>query len=300
MARKLSFKQALFVAGAALVFGAPTALAQDANFAKFEVAAETSGYNVEYKPLNDFMGAYSREERGRTKLAYASFGDTGTRFLRQYVGYLDGVPVTSLTRDEQLAYWLNTRNILIVQGMAEARNRRKVKAQRGTFAAPGDFWTTKRIEVQGEQLSIDDIERNIILANFADNPNVIYGLYQASDGGASMPNKAYTAATVDGQLEELGRKFINSSKGVKIRRSKVQIPEIYSWYSDAVFGGDQDALNAHLTGLMAAKTVEKFSKASQFESRSFGYSSDELVIRQQQQSASGAGGGGGGGGGGGS
>ena len=297
--KRTSLKSILLAASFAVSLGPVTAIADTAEPAaltQFTAHADTSGYAVRYQPIAQFTQAFAQEERGRTKIAYAAVNQQGMRFLTQYVRYLQDVPVEQLSRDDQLAFWLNTRNMLIVQAMTESNSRRRMQRNRGTAAEPGEMWTEARINIDGVDLSINDIEQGIILANWADTPNVIYGLYQGTQGGASYPAQGFSGANVHAELEELGRDFVNSRSGIRIRRSKAQIPAIYDWYGDAFFGSDQDALVAHLTSLSSADTSTKLAAATSFESRKFNYSSDEFVIRQQSAPSTGGFSGGGGGG----
>ncbi|MEL7454163.1 MAG: hypothetical protein AAGJ50_12415, partial [Pseudomonadota bacterium] len=157
MPRRFSLKYTLLASSFALALGAPTAIADSATTApleQFAVHAETSTYNVRYDPIADFMGAFTDVERGRVKISYAAVEQQGQRFLTQYTRYLRNVPVSSLSRDDQLAYWLNTRNMLVVKAMAESNSRRRLERARGTADAPGEMWTEKLITIQGVELSI--------------------------------------------------------------------------------------------------------------------------------------------------
>lgn len=262
---------------------------------QFTTYAEASSFTVDYQPISAFGDAFCTEERGRVKVAYAAINQQGQRFLTQYTNYLERVPVSSLSRDDQLAFWLNTRNMLIIQAMAESPNRRRLQRLRGTADAPGELWTAKRVTIDGVELSIDDIEKNIILANWSDTPNILYGLYQGSQGGASLREGGFSGANVHAELEAAGQKFVNSRTGVRVRRGKAQLPEIYTWYGDELFGGDQQAMVTHVSALAESGTATKLADATAFDTRKFSYSSDEFVIRQQSAPVGGVTGGGGGG-----
>ncbi|MEO0882071.1 MAG: DUF547 domain-containing protein [Pseudomonadota bacterium] len=303
MHSRSTFRNTLLAAGLALALTTPATVADtpDATpYAQFAAHSETSTYTVRYQPIQQFTTAFGNEERGRMKIAYSALNQQGERFLTQYVTYLSQVPVSTLSRDDQLAFWLNTRNMLIVKAMADSRSRRNVKRNRGTADEPGAMWTEKRVTIDGVELSIDDIEHNIILANWSDTPNVIYGLYQGSQGGIAFPTDGFTGANVHSELEEMGRTFVNARTGVRVRRNKAQLPEIYSWYSDELFGGDQAAIISHVSGLAKDSTATKLASITTFENRKFSYSSDEFIIRQQAAPPGSFGGGGVGGGGGGS
>ena len=278
--------------------GFPAAIADEAEPVPVVAAAGQTLDNATYTPLNQVLQNFGQVDGDRLEIAYAAIDDRIQRALSQYVRALGNVPVADLTQKDQLAYWLNTRNTLIIHAMAENRNRRRMSSLRGSFAEPGPMWTQDRISVGGEDLSIDDIER-AILANFADQPNLIYGLYQGTRGGASLPTTAFTADNLDSQLEALGQDFVNSRQGVKVRRGDLQVPAIYTWYSEALFAGDDTALRAHVASHADDDLAARLAAAGDIKVRKFSYSSDELIIRQQVNTA-GAGFGNSGGGGGGS
>lgn len=307
MTSKPSLRTLFLAASSAALLGLPGGHAEDqaaASLAQFAMAAETSSFVVDYSPIMTFSRAFGREEGGRMKIAYAAVEQEGDRFMMQYTDYLADVPVTELTRNDQLAFWLNTRNMLVMDAMADSRARRRMKRARGTFAEPGPMWTEKRITIDGVDLSIHDIEKDIILANFADNPNVIFGLYQGANGGPAFPADGFSAAGLDAELAEIASDYVNSRRGLKVRRAKAQMPAIYGWYGAAVFGGDQAAMRAHVADFATGSLATKLADATQFEARDFSYGSDELVLRQQVNTSTntfgGARAGGGFGGGGGS
>jgi len=219
--------------------------------------------------------------------------------MATYMRYLASVPVSTLSENDQLAYWLNTHNMLVIDAMTGSRDRRRMSRARGTPQAPGSMWSEKRITVDGVELSIHDIEQNIILANFSENPNVIFGLYQGAAGSPAFPANGFTGANLSAELEAAGRDYVNSrGNGVKTSRSKAQLPAVYGWYSAEVFGGDEVAARTHLASLLEGSKATKFNAATQFQTRKFSYSSDEFIVRQQPQNLGGGGGFGGGGGGG--
>ncbi len=293
-----TFKIAMLAAGSALIMGAPAGFADETSgLAQFSAASEVSAYQVDYSPIAKFTSAFATKERGRTKIAYAAVADQGKGFMQTYMRYLSNVPVSKLTRDEQLAFWLNTRNMLVVSAMANSKSRRRMSSLRGTPAEPGAMWTEKLITVEGVELSLQDIEKDIILANFSDDPNVIFGLYQGTSASPTFPAKGFSSTNVNAELEAIGRDYLDSKNGVKIRRSKAEVPAIVDWYSADVFAGDETAARTHVASLLDSGEATKFNAATQLQVRKFSYSSDEYIIRQQTTPRGGGNGFSGGGGG---
>jgi len=273
-------KAILLTATSVAFFAAPAAFAANVgSFDTFSTSAETSSVSVDYSPIKQFSTAFGKEERGRTKISYPAVEQQGQNFLRVYMSRLAAVNVSSLSRDDQLAYWLNTHNMLVMQAMTNPKERKNMSKARGTAAAPGEMWSKKRIKVQGVDLSLQDIETNIIVANFADKPNAIFGLYQGTKGSPAFKADGFTGATLDADLAAAGRAHVKDH--LKVKGSKAQIPAVMHWYAADLFGGDQDALRAQLVSLSSEKNAKKLSGATQFEARKFSYSSDELIIRQQ-------------------
>ena len=292
-------KALLLTATSAALLGAPTAFAASTGaFSQFNSAAATSSINVDYSPIAKFSKSFGRTERGRTKISYSAVEQQGERFLNVYLSNLSNVQPTSLSRNDQLAYWLNTHNMLVMQAMSDPKARRDMKKARGTAEAPGAMWTQKRITVQGVKLSLHDIEKNIIVANFADKPNAVFGLYQGTKGSPPFKGDGFRGATLEADLAEAGKAHLK--KNFKAKGSKAQIPAVMQWYAADLFGSDNEALRTHLISLSSEKNAAKLAGVTEFEARKFSYSSDEFVVRQQIAS-SGSGGfssGGGGGGGG--
>jgi len=301
MSSRNIIKAILLTATSLTLFAAPASFAADTgSFDKFTSAATTSSINVDYSPIKQFSTAFGREDRGRTKISYSAVEQQGQRFLDLYMSRLAAVQVSALSRDDQLAYWLNTHNMLVMQAMTDSKARKNMRTARGTADTPGQIWTQKRITVQGVELSLHDIEKNIVVANFADKPNAVFGLYQGTKGSPAFKADGFTGANLDADLAALGQAHVKDN--LKVKGSKAEIPAVMHWYAADLFGGDQDALRTHMISLSSEKNAKKLKEATSFAPRKFSYSSDELVIRQQRSYSGGGGFGGGstGGGGGGS
>jgi len=289
MASKNVLKTILLTATTIAMFAAPATFAAEAgSFDKFSTSSPTSSVNVDYSPIKQFSDVFGKTERDRTKISYTAVEQKGQNFLRVYLSRLANVQVSSLSRDDQLAYWLNTHNMLVMQAMTDPKARRDMDKARGTAEAPGAMWTQKRITVQGTELSLHDIEKNIIVANFADKPNAVFGLYQGTKGSPAFKGDGFSGATLDADLAKAGQAHVKDH--LKVKGSKAQIPAVMHWYAADLFGGDQDALRAQLVSLSSEKNAKKLSEATAFEARKFSYSSDEYIIRQQAGFSSGGGG----------
>ena len=114
--------------------------------------------------------------------------------------------------------------------------------------SPGFFskgpWQRKLFTVEGEALSLDDIEHTILRPIWHD-PRLHYALNCASIGCPELNPVAFTADNAERLLDESARAYINHPRGVEVTARGLQLSKIYSWYRDD-FGADEADLLAHL------------------------------------------------------
>lgn len=280
------------VAAALTALASPTVFASDA-FDVFAVSDEANTQSVDYAEFDTFLDTFGIRSGDRLNLYYSAMRPQGVNYLNAYTAALARLEPSKLSRKEQLAYWLNLRNALVIRAIATQPPGRSLKQERGDGDEPGEMWTRKRLAVEGVSLSINDIEQHILLKNF-DNPNVIYGVYQGVEGGPAMQSKSFTGRAIDERLEALGRDYVNDRKNVRVRSGSVRVSLIYHWYKDALFQGSDAEVISHIASLAKPNLRENLTGVSSIGEQRFSYSLDEHEVRRQppQQSFSSSGGGG--------
>ncbi len=262
--------------------GFNAAAAQD-SFDQFRTVTSESSSTVNYDAIDNLYNQATVKSGDRYDFRYSVLNQAALGTLNSFAESLANIDPTSMNEEEQLAYWLNFRNLLVIRGIASDLPGRAFKRGRGDFDQPGELWTRKRLSVNGVSLSIDDIEKKIILANWS-NPNVIYGLYQGSEGGVAFyPPKNFNGAEVREDLAERGRHFVNSRRVIRARRGKVTVPAIYDWYKANLFGGDDVAVLDHIRNLAGDDLSTDLANVEKIEFKKMDYDLDEVVIRQQRQ-----------------
>ena len=253
--------------------------------ANAETSSQFAAYSAESTaivnttPYSEFLSALTIPERGRTLVAYEIAHAQGLPFMREYADYLAGVPVSQLNRDEQLAYWLNTRNFLLIHAIAEERRVRGFKNKRGTPSNPGSLWTSPRITVEGTSLSLQDIEKDILFAGW-DEPNIVFGLYQGVKGGPALPREPFTGANVKDQLAEAARRFNSLPNNLRVRGDKVRISTYYDWYLPLAFSGSEESLRTHLSGLAKPADQQTVANAETLDRRKLSTDFEQYRVRQ--------------------
>jgi len=259
------------------------------NSALFASYNDESTRSVDTSPYQEFLSVMSVAENGRTLIAYDVAHAQALPFLSEYAAYLAGIPVEQLNRDEQLAYWLNTRNFLLIQGLAEDGRVRGFKKKRGTPDAPGAFWTEKRITVSGTPLSLQDIEQNILFAGW-DDPNIVFGLYQGMRGGPALPRKPFTGQNVHAELAEAGRRFTSHSRNFRVRGDTVRVSSYFDWYLPLAYKGDEAALRSHLASFATQEQQNTVLADSQIDRRNLSTDFERYRTRQTNSGFSSTGG----------
>ena len=241
---------------------------------KFGYAPEKSTFTPAYQTSIGFMNSFSvLDKKGRVKIIYDNVRTTGTAPLLRSLRYLRDVPVSQLNKNDQLAYWLNLRNMLIIFAITSDRAT-DLNQERGTLDNPGPLWTAQLITVEGVGLSIDDIERKIILKHWRD-PNIIYGLYQGVKGGPSLYKPGFNGSTVNRVLPKLGKRYLSDKRNISVKSATVNIPEFYRWYSDVFFKGEDRRILAHLRKTSQTKLSGKLQNVDKIRWVNMDYQIDD-------------------------
>jgi len=152
------------------------------------------------------------------------------------------VDLQSLSRNEQLAYWINLHNVAMVEKIAQewpVRQPREMEID----GVPLD--DAKFITVEGVALSPRDIRENIVYANWSD-PRVIYGFWRGEIGGPSIQREAFTGDNVSNLLDRSAREFVNSLRGTQKLGGTLQVSSLYEEVAPFYFDDFENDVRAHI------------------------------------------------------
>ena len=109
----------------------------------------------------------------------------------------------------------------------------------------GGPWKAKLIKIEGEEVSLDDIEHRILRPIWRDS-RVHYAVNCASIGCPNLQPKPFTADNTESALDKAARDYINHPRGAKvISNDKIKISSIYDWFRED-FGGSREGVLQHL------------------------------------------------------
>jgi uncharacterized membrane protein YgcG len=289
---------ALTIGMSSLAAIVPTVVNAD-EFDRWASYNENETTPLDHTPMSNILRFLTVEAGRNSSMDYARLTGKPMEYCVQYRKFLEGIPVSALNKDEQLAFWLNLHNVTVIENLSkEPKSLRRIKKLRGEPGNPGKLWSEKLVTVEGVSLSLEEIEQNILIRHWDENPDVIYGLFYGTKGSPFQGVRGFQGETVNKQLAKLGDKFLNNKQNVKIRKGQVQVSSIIAWNKPALFSDDDSALIAHIQSHAKGRLAKDISKVSAVNSKhKFGWSSNAYI--QPRQSAGLASGGGGFGGGGG-
>lgn len=187
---------------------------------------------------------------GINRVHYAAWSSNANDFeaLNAYVASLERDRPSRMTRDEQLAHWINLYNAVTLQIVLENYPVRSIRDIRSQTLDPRGLigpWRTPRVTVEGRRLTLDQIENAILRPEF-NEPRIHYAINCASIGCPNLAARAWRAETMEADLTTAARVYINHPRGVSIdSQGRVRASTIYRWFA-ADFGGNGAGVLAHL------------------------------------------------------
>ena len=217
-----------------------------------------SSARVDHANWQGFLTTYvdAGHSSGIHRLRYAQVSDVGRRALIEYLDALQATPVTTLNRAEQKAYWINLYNAATVQEILDhypVKSIREIKS--GWFSAGP--WDKKLLTVEGEPVSLNDIEHRILRPIFTDN-RVHYAVNCASIGCPNLQPVPFTAGNTEALLERAARAYVNHSRGAQFENGTLHLSSIYDWFQ-VDFGGDEAGVLSHLRRYAAGALAESLT-----------------------------------------
>ena len=234
---------------AALALGVvPVSAAPAADPWPFFAANDPASHvRIDHGPWDRFLKkvVVTGHPSGINRVRYASVTPDDRKELDDYLRNLQKVEVTRLARAEQKPYWINLYNALTVSIVLE---HYPVESIRDIHISPGIFrrgpWGAKRLTIQGQNVSLDDIEHRILRPFWEDN-RVHYAVNCASLGCPNLQPEAYTAEGTEALLEKGAREYVNHPRGARLAGDRLYLSNIYDWF-EADFGGSREAVIRHL------------------------------------------------------
>jgi hypothetical protein len=198
----------------------------------------------------------ARHASGITRVRYAAVTGEDRQAVRRYVDMLQHLPVSTYNQPEQKAYWINLYNaftVLLILEHYPVASIRDINIDAGLFDRGP--WKAKLLRIEGEQLSLNDLEHRILRPIWSDN-RVHYALNCASLGCPNLAPLAYTTANLEALLEQGARAYVNHPRGAMVDQERLRVSSIYVWFQED-FGDSSAGVLQHLRRYAEGQLAEQ-------------------------------------------
>lgn len=226
-----------------------------------------------HAPWDRLLGTYvSRGEDGVNRFDYKAVTAPDRAALQTYLATLQTTQVSTLSRDAQMAFWINLYNALTVKVVLDAYPVGSIREIRNGLISIGP-WKKERVRVEGRDMSLNDIEHDTLRAQWTD-PRIHYAVNCASWSCPDLQNTAFTADNLDALLDQAARAYINHPRGAWFEGDGLHVSSIFKWYK-ADFGGTDQAVIAHLKQYAEADLRARLDQTDEIEGTDYDWTLNE-------------------------
>lgn len=133
------------------------------------------------------------------------------------------------TREEQIAFWINAYNALTVQQVLDTR--KPGDKDYSVYRSVKDFWKKRTWPVAGQKLTLDGIEKGILLKKYKD-ARVHFAVNCASWSCPALRDRLWKASTLDHDLTQATRIYLGDKRHntFDIARREAALSKLFDWY----------------------------------------------------------------------
>ena len=163
---------------------------------------------------------------GNGRVAYRQLQTDDMPVLSKYLASLGEARIDGLPEKEQLAFWINAYNAMIVEGILEGYSAENaLKRYR--------FFKSYTQVITGEKRTPDDVEHRTIRPKFRD-PRTHFALVCASTSCPKLRQEAYVGSRLDDQLDDQARRFLSdpSRNRIDSATGTLELSAIFNWFKE--------------------------------------------------------------------
>ena len=195
---------------------------------------------VNHDSWNQLLNRYVVEsDDGINRFAYKSVTREDKQQLSQYLSTLADTQISQYNRDQQRAFWINLCNALTIEVILDKYPVESIRDISSGFFSSGP-WSLDLISIEGEALTLDDIEHRILRPIWQDS-RIHYAVNCASLGCPNLQKQAFTANNTEALLNQAATEFINHPRAVAVDDNGLKVSSIYNWFEDD-FGGENGVI----------------------------------------------------------
>jgi Protein of unknown function, DUF547 len=171
---------------------------------------------------------------------YKSIKENNMELNKIVVQFEKVTKVNSYSKEEQLAFWINTYNIFTIKLIADNYPLQSIQKLDG-----GKTWDIKRVTTNGSKYSLNQIENDLIRAQFKD-ARIHFAVNCAAKSCPPLQNFVFTPKILDNQLTAVTKKYCNNINFITSDIKSISVSKIFDWYMSD-FGNIVDFINKYRT-----------------------------------------------------
>ena len=195
-------------------------------------ASPVAGAVVDHGLYAQLLNSYVHEGQ----VSYDGFKQDESK-LDRYLAMLETIDPQDLTAEERFAFYANAYNAWTIKViLSKYPNISSIK-ELGIFNTGP--WRKKLVRLDGQVLSLDNIEHDILRPQFKD-PRVHFAINCAAYSCPPLRSEPYVGSRLDDQLDEATRAFINHPGRNYMDGDTLYVSKIFKWFAED-FNGDPAA-----------------------------------------------------------
>lgn len=207
------------------------------------LAAPSRAAEPDYRLWQELLSKHYDPARGMDYKALKADKPALDRLRAQ----MAAVDPSSLSRPEQLAYWINLYNVNVVGVVVDNYPVESIRDVSTDPIVRLNVFKKPYVKVKGGTMSLDDVEHQKIREGFKD-PRIHFAINCAAESCPPIRPEPYVGARIDRQLDDQTRKFLNAT--VRVEGDTVRVTKILDWFKDdfeSWGGGTIPFLNRYLS-----------------------------------------------------
>ena len=191
--------------------------------------------------------------------------------LDTYIAQFDGADIAAMERDAQFAAWSNLYTAVTVRYIVEKYPTDTIKPWYSTGP-----WKSIKVRAGDELISLHGIEHDVLRKQWSDDPRLHYAINCASYSCPDLRTTPWVAETLDADLNDAARAYVNHPRGVLVNGDSLDVSSIYKWFEED-FGGSEAAVIDHLLHYADADLAEQIAARGKIDDYDYDWSLNDTA-----------------------
>jgi len=165
------------------------------------------------------------------KVDYAAWAenDENIAALDEFLEHLSQIETDSLSRNDQMAYYINLYNAAMLHVVLE---KYPIDSVKNIGILPFSVFKQDFVQLLDRKVSLDEIEKGILLKDYFDS-RIHFAVNCASEGCPPLRAEPFVGDRLETQLDEQTKLFAQSERAAKIDEDQksVAYSELFKWYA---------------------------------------------------------------------